>query len=273
MKRSKSKRFLGLTCSQIGILAGLGVMAISLIGCLAFLLLFNSRPASAPTATTTPLPPSISTTVSNSTTAKILSAADIFEVSSINIVKDEGYAITSSVCEVVSSERFTVQGYDFGKIVFHAFRISKPTIVTDDVVLFASNHTASDGSGLVQNVNPLAKTLFPDFPDGAHLKHPITMDTPGAQEALDCASQAGAPPSLDLGNFDTEEWRRRAIEKFGPEETYSDGSKDDYVRIALSICKQSNAERETMRTNLGSDYEGSFQQFVIETFCPYAGGN
>jgi len=207
---------------------------------------------------------------SSGITAKTLSAAETFEVSAIDVVKGEGYTVTSAVCEVVSPERYTVQGYDFGKIVFHAFRITKPPLVTDAVVLFASNHTASDGSGLVQNVNPLAKTLFPDFPDGARLKHPpITMDTPGAQEALECAQKAESPPSLDLGSFDTEAWRRKAIEKFGPEQTYSDGSKDDCVRLALSICKQSDAERETMRTNLGSDYEESFQQFIIETFCPY----
>jgi hypothetical protein len=258
MKKPKSKRFLGFTCSQIGILAGLGVVAISIIGCLAFLLLFNSRPASTPNTTASPLPPS------NSTTGKILSAADTFEVSSINVVEDEGYTVTSAVCEVVSPERFTVEGYDFGKIVFHAFRITKPTLVTDAVVLFASNHTASDGSGLVQNVNPLAKTLFPDFPDGARLKHPITTDTPGAQEALDCASQAGAPPPLDFGNFNAEEWRQKTIEKFGSEQTFDDGSKQDYVQLALSICKYKESHPSMV-------YEtGSFQQYVLDTFCPYA---
>lgn len=200
---------------------------------------------------------------SSGITTKTLSAAETFEVSAIDVVKDEGYTVTSAVCEVVSPERFTVEGYDFGKIVFHAFRITKSTLVADAVVLFASNHTASDGSGLVQNVNPLAKTLFPDFPDGALLKHPITMDTPGAQEALDCASQAGAPPSLDFGNFDVEAWRRQTIDKYGPEQTYDDGSKQDYVRFALSICEYKESHPSMV-------YEaGSFQQYVLDTFCPY----
>jgi hypothetical protein len=204
------------------------------------------------------------------TTAKTLSAAETFEVSAIDVVKDEGYTVTSAVCEVVSPEHDVISGVDLGKIVFHAFRITKPALGKEVVVLFASNHTAQDGSGLVFTVNSEAASLFPDFPNvSRRSEHPITVNTPGAQDALDCAQKAGSPPSLDMGSFDTEAWRRKAIEKFGPEQTYSDGSKDDYVRLALSICKQSDAERETMRTNLGADYEGSLQQYVIETFCPY----
>jgi len=207
---------------------------------------------------------------SNGATAKVLSAADTFEVSAIDVVKDGGYTVTSTVCEVVSPERNVLYGIDLGKIVFHAFRISNTTLGKEVVVLFTSNHTAEDGTGLVFTVNPEAARLFPDFPDVTRRsEHPITVDTPGAQEALDCARQAGKPPALEFRNFDVEAWRRETIKKFGGEQTNPDGSKDDYVRFALPICKQSNAERETMLTNLGADYEGSFQQFVIETFCPY----
>jgi len=200
---------------------------------------------------------------SSGTTAKVLSAEDSFEVSAIDVVAQEGYTVTSAVCEVVSSERYTVQGYDFGKIVFHAFRITKPTLGTEAVVLFQSNHTAQDGSGLVHTVNPLAKTLFSDFPDAAVLKHPITTDTPGAQDALDCAQRAGSPPALDFGNFDHEAWRREAIKKWGEEQTYPDGSKQDHVRLALGICKYVK-ENPSMRYE-----EGSQQQWIIETFCTY----
>lgn len=243
MSQPKSKEIWGMSYSEIGI-----IIVLLCIGCVLAAIILNTL---------------------NGRKTNTLSAEDTFEVSAIDVVKGEGYTVTSAVCEVVSPERYTIQGYDFGKIVFHAFRITKPPLVTDALVLFASNHTASDGSGLVQNVNPLAKTLFPDFPDGARLKHPITMDTPGAQEALECAQKAGKPASLELGNFNVEAWRQEAIKKFGSEKTFSDGSKDDYVRLALSICKQSSSERETMLTNLGADYEGSFQQFVIETFCPF----
>jgi hypothetical protein len=266
MHRSKSKRFLGFTYSQIGILAVLGIVAVCVIGFGAFLLLFNNRPASTPRATASQLP------TSKIVTAKILSAKDVFEISAVNVVEDEGYSITSGVCEVVSPERYLPSvNVDGEQIVFHAFKITQPILGSDVIVLFYSNHTAAQGSGLVFTVNAEASRLFPDYPNASlNSKYPITVNTAGAQEALECVRQAGVPPALDLGNFDAEEWRRKAIEKFGPEETYSDGSKDDYVRIALSICNQSTAERETMKTNLGADYEGSFQQFVVETFCPYA---
>lgn len=206
----------------------------------------------------------------NGKTANTLSAEDVFQVSAIDVVKDEGYSVTSAVCEIVSSERNVISGIDLGKIVFHAFRITKPSLGTEVVVLFASNHTAADGRGLVFTVNSEAARLFPDFPDvSRHPEHPITIDTPGAQDALKCAQEAEGPPSLDFGKFDVEAWRSEAVKKFGPEKTFADGSKNDYVRIALSICNQSSTDRQTMLNNLGAGYEGSFQQFAIETFCPY----
>lgn len=267
MSRQKSKRILGMTYLQIGILAGLGVFIVAIIGCFAIMLLFSNQPASL--TTSNPISTSSTRTTSTPTALYNLPAKDVYEVSAVELVKDSGYTVTSAVCEVVSSERYTVQGYDFGKIVFHAFRITGPNLNSEVIVLFSSNHMAADGSGLIQAVNENAVKLFPESPEGSTLKHPITIETDGAQEALECARQAGPPPSLNSGAFDVESWRREAIEKFGPEETFSDGSKEDYVRLALIICKQSNAERETMRINLGSDYEGSFEQFIIESFCPY----
>ncbi|PWB72293.1 MAG: hypothetical protein C3F07_12295 [Anaerolineales bacterium] len=192
-----------------------------------------------------------------------LSAEEIFEVSAIDVVETEGYTVTSAVCEVLSSERYTIQGVDYGKIVFHAFRISKPSISSEAVVVFASNHTARDGIGLVWTVNTLAKSLFPEFPDSSLLKHPITMDTPGAQDALECAQQADVPPAIDMGSFDVEAWREEAIKRFGPEKSFPDGSKDDYVRLGFSICKY-------VKENPGVRYdEGSDQQWIVETFCPH----
>ena len=261
MSHQTPKRILGMTYLQIGILAGLGIFLLAVVGCFAVMFLFSNQPASP--ATSKPTSTSSVDTISVPTALYNLPAKDVYEVSAVNLVKDSGYTVTSAVCEVVSSERYSVQGYDFGKIVFHAFRITKPTLDTEAVVLFASNHTARDGSGLVQNVNPLAKTLFPDFPDGARLKHPITMDTPGAQDALECAQQAGPPPPLDFQGFDVEAWRQEAIKRFGPEKTYSDGSKDDYVKLAFSICKYKE-EHPSMQYD-----EGSGQQWMLESFCPY----
>lgn len=197
-------------------------------------------------------------------TTKILSAAETFEVSAVDVVKDEGYTVTSAICEVVSPERNVISGIDLGKIVFHAFRITHSSLGREVIVLFASNHTAEDGSGLVFTVNTEAARLFPDFPDKSrHPEHPITTNTPGAQKALECARQAGAPPSLNLGDFDAEAWRRETIEKYGPEQTYDDGSKQDYVRLALSICEYKESHPSMV-------YEAdSFQQYILDTFCPY----
>lgn len=250
MSKPKSKRIFGMAYLQVGILAALAVTLFCIIGAFAVGLFLNSL---------------------NKTTARVLSAEDTFEVSAIDVVKDEGYSVASAVCEVVSTERY-LPSAGGGQIVFHAFRIIKPDLGSEVVVLFTSNHTAAEGRGLVYTVNADAVRLFPEFPDAAgRSDKPITVDTAGAEQALECARQAGAPAVLNLSNFDVEAWRLEAIEKFGPEQTNPDGSKDDYVRLALSICGQRNAERETMLTNLGADYEGSFQQFVIETFCPYVG--
>jgi hypothetical protein len=133
--------------------------------------------------------------------------------------------------------------------------------------LFASNHTAADGAGLVFPVNAEAIDLNQGFPPGPGLADPITLDTPGAETALACARQVGGPALLELNDLDVEAWRSEAISRFGPEQTFDDGSKEDYVRLAVYLCKQGDAWVAPMRASAG--YEGSFQQFVIDTFCPH----
>jgi hypothetical protein len=201
---------------------------------------------------------------SSGITAKTLSAAETFEVSAVDVVKNKGYTITSAICEVVSSERFLpLVGVTEAKIVFHAFRITSPSLGSEVVVLFGSNHTAADGRGLVYPINTDAIKVDPEFGDGSTLSYPITVNTAGAQTALDCARQAGSPPTIDLGEFDVEAWRREAIKRIGPEQTYSDGSKDDWVRLAFSICKR-------IKENPSVTYEeGSDQQYIVDTFCPH----
>jgi len=244
MTQPKSKEILGMSYLEISI-----IIVLLCIGCVLVAIVLN---------------------VLNGRKTNTLSAKDTFQVSAISVVQDKGYTVTSAVCEFVSSELYLPSvNMDGGQIVFHAFRIIKPSLGSEVIVLFYSNHTAAQGNGLVFTVNPEATRLFPEFPDSNRLDYPITVNTSGAQSALNCAQQAGKPPSLDTGNFDVEAWRQEAIKKFGVEQVNSDGSKDDYVRTALSICRQSSSERETMLTNLGARYEGSFQQFVIETFCPY----
>jgi|GEM_PF-1352323 len=204
--------------------------------------------------------------------AQVLSARDVFVVSAVHAVESDGYTITSAVCEFVSPMSYLPSNIIFGgQLVFHAFRLTGPDLETEAVVLFASNHTAADGAGLVIPVNAEAIGLDQGFPSGSDLVEPITVDTPGAETALDCAHRVGDPTSLELKDkdFDIEVWRSEAIEMFGPEETFDDGSKEDYVWYALTICDLSEAKKATQRANLGEEYIGSFAQFVIDTFCPH----
>lgn len=210
----------------------------------------------------------------NTVNVRVLSAQEVFNVSAVDAVKADGYTVSSAVCEVVSPINYQPSLSIFnGQLVFHSFRLTGQGLESEIVVLFASNHTAKNGNGLVFSINDGAIDLNQGFSAGSSLNEPITVNTAGAQTALDCAQKAGEPPILDLGNFNVEDWRQKTIEKFGPEQTNSDGSKDDYVRFALAICDLSKAERETMQANLGSDYKGSFQEFVIETFCPRSNNN
>ena len=202
----------------------------------------------------------------NSTTpnARILSAAEVYQASAVQYVKTQGYTVTSAVCEVVSPEHFnptfningTSTNIDLFQIVFHAFRITGPALTSDLVVLFATNHTARQGIGVIWAINTDAIRLLPVVQEGSKATYPITMNTTGAQTAMACARQAGKPPSLQLGNISGETWRQEAIKKFGPEQILSDGTKDDYVMEAVWICLESNTDRETMLANLGADTKG-----------------
>ena len=201
--------------------------------------------------------------------ARVLDARETFEVSAVSAVATDGYAIASAVCEVTSSESYRPgDGVFGGKLVFHAFRVGGPGINGDTVVLFASNHAAADGSGLVIPVNAAAVNLDQGFPPGSNLADPVTEDMNGASAAVACAQDADEPPEIDLGEFNVEAWRAEAIERFGPEEVFDDGSKDDHVKLAFLICDQSAGARNEMKGNLGADYAGSFQEFIITEFCP-----
>lgn len=206
----------------------------------------------------------------NNIKSKVLSAEEVLNVAAVNAVELDGYVVTSEVCEVVSPINYQPEAIFYGQLVFHSFRIAGPGIESEIIALFASNLRATDKSGLpfVFPVNDEAISLNQGFPSGSSLAEPITEETPGAKVAISCAKDAGKPRKLNFKGFDVEDWRSKAISKFGPEQILDDGSKDDYVRYALSICDLSNSELDTMRSNLGSNFEGSFQQFVLDTFCP-----
>lgn len=94
-------------------------------------------------------------------------------------------------------------------------------------------------------------------------------DSVEALAAIECAKNESVPSTTALAaGFDTEAWRAEAIERFGPEKTHTDGSKSDYVDLAVTLCEQTPSERKTMLDNLGAKYPGSFQEFVHTDFCP-----
>lgn len=196
-----------------------------------------------------------------------LSGMEVFDVSAVDAVTANGYALTSGVCEVESPERYRPSDNIFGGLlVFHAFRAASGEAPGEVTLLFASNHTARAGPGLAIPVNAAAISLGTGLPPGGQLNDPITPDMPGAQAALQCARSAGGPATVEVKGLDVEEWRAQAIEGFGPEEVFDDGSRSDYVRIARVICQEDPAR---MRRTMGSAYDGSLQEFIFDTFCPY----
>ena len=67
-------------------------------------------------------------------------------------------------------------------------------------------------------------------------------------------------PTIDL-----ESYKQRALDEFGVGQVEADGSKIDAVAFGQSLC---SADLELMISNLGDDFESSFQYFALSTFCP-----
>jgi hypothetical protein len=84
-------------------------------------------------------------------------------------------------------------------------------------------------------------------------------ERPGAREnrpptGTDAAGEPDATP------FSRSAWRQETIERFGPERTFSDGSKENYVDQAEALCAAEDRP----------DYdEDSIQRWMEETFCPH----
>lgn len=89
--------------------------------------------------------------------------------------------------------------------------------------------------------------------------------------ARECAETGDTATTVESSSdFDVERWRSEAIRRFGAEEAHSDGSRDDYVQLARTVCMQGPAEREVLIQNLGDRYKNSLQRFIIDEFCPNA---
>jgi len=132
----------------------------------------------------------------NDKTKYALSTREATKATAVYVATDEGYTVTSGVCEVVSSERFIPwEELGNGQIVFYAYRVTKPSLNSDVVVLFSSDLTVGQGGSMwIFTINENAHRFFPDFPYGPELEYPININTDGAQDAIECAQQAESSP-------------------------------------------------------------------------------
>ena len=82
----------------------------------------------------------------------------------------------------------------------------------------------------------------------------------------DLASSLGVIPGpTPPSGVDAEEFAAIALETWGIGVPEADGSAIDPFKFGLSLCA---GDVDLMLSNLGDDFEGSFQQYSLETFCP-----
>jgi hypothetical protein len=158
---------------------------------------------------------------------------------------------------------------DFGQLTFVAVEFIPNGTSDPQIAVFATNDDdISDQSpnGLTFSVDAFA-TGFSDW--GEMPDAEFSMSSRGAREAKDCISLPGAslaePPPAPSG-FDEAQFIRLSGENFNVfDQTYDDGSTSTVMGTARRICDASLA---TIKSNLGSRWESSYQKFAIESLCP-----
>lgn len=104
----------------------------------------------------------------------------------------------------------------------------------------------------------------------------LESGTPATPDAIDtvvlryCSTELAAELGVTTfpavaAEIDEEAFRAEALDRFQIGAPESDGSKIDAVALAQTMCAGDIA---TMVANLGADFEGSFQQLALSTFCP-----
>ena len=111
------------------------------------------------------------------------------------------------------------------------------------------------------------KNFCQSHEDGFTQTDPDEIDTVvltycGSDLAISLGVIPGPTPPAGV---DTEEFAAIALERWGIGSPESDGSALDPVQFGMSLCE---ADIDLMLSNLGDDFEGSFQQYSLETFCP-----
>ena len=158
---------------------------------------------------------------------------------------------------------------DYADVKFVAVEFIPNGSSTKEVAVFGTNDDdLNDGSldGLIIAADGFAKN-FSTWGESTNFDLSIADD--GARESIECLSlpgyKIGGIDAEELG-FDQAEFLKTAEAKYGVvDETYEDGSTLKVMDLAQSICGGNVSE---MKKNLGSDWETSFNKFVIETICP-----
>ncbi len=158
---------------------------------------------------------------------------------------------------------------DFADVKFVAVEFTPNGSNTQETAVFGTNdNNLDDGKldGLIIAADGFAKG-FTTWGESTSIN--LSIADKGAKESIECLSlpgyKSGGLKAEEVG-IDQEQFLKTAREKYGVvDEKFEDGSTLTVMDLAQSIC---GGDVSTMRTNLGSDWETSFQKFTIETFCP-----
>lgn len=158
---------------------------------------------------------------------------------------------------------------DFADVKFVAVEFTPNGSNTQEVAVFGTNdNNLDDGKldGLIIAADGFAKE-FTTWGESTSIK--LSIADRGAKESIECLSlpgfEAGGLKAEESG-IDEEQFLKTAKEKYGVvDEKFDDGSTLTVMDLAQAIC---SGNVTTMKTNLGSDWETSFNKFTIETFCP-----
>jgi hypothetical protein len=158
---------------------------------------------------------------------------------------------------------------DFGQFTFVAVEFIPNGTSDPQIAVFATDDddiSDQSGNGLTFSVDSFA-TGFSDWgelPDAE-----FSMSSRGAREAKDCislpkASLAEPPPTAS--GFDEAQFIKISGDNYGQfDKTFDDGSTLTVMGKARAFCVRNVA---SIKSNLGSRWESSYQKFAIESLCP-----
>lgn len=129
---------------------------------------------------------------------------------------------------------------------------------TADADAFASNEAA-----LLYLKNLCQAEVTTDHGEGDRIDQ-IVASYCDTELAVELGVKTQEPLPAEAG-VDEEAFAREVLETWGIGAEEEDGSKIDVVAFARSLC---DGDVATMISNLGDDFEGSFQEFALTTFCP-----